>query len=35
MAETFEQVARVVKQPRKPTLALRDLMAGKRVDGEP
>lgn len=34
-AESFEAVARVVKRPRKPTKALRDLMAGKPVDGEP
>jgi hypothetical protein len=32
---SFEQVTELVKKPRKPTKALRDLMAGKRVDGEP
>lgn len=32
---SFEAVARVVKKPRKPTKALRDLMAGKAVDGGP
>lgn len=34
-AESFERVAHLVRNPRKPTKALRDLMAGKRVDGEP
>ncbi len=33
--ESFEAVAALIKNPRKPTKALRDLMAGKRVDGEP
>ena len=28
---TFEAVTELVKRPRKPTKALRDLMAGKRV----
>ena len=32
---SFEVVAALVKKPRKPTKALRDLMAGKRVPGEP
>jgi hypothetical protein len=32
---SFEQVAALVEEPRKPTKALRDLMAGKPVDGEP
>ncbi len=34
-ARSFEKVAALVDKPRKPTKALRDLMAGKRVDGEP
>lgn len=34
-AKSFESVSKLVKKPRKPTKALRDLMAGKRVDGEP
>ena len=34
-AKSFDAVAALVKKPRKPTKALRDLMAGKRVDGEP
>jgi len=34
-AKSFDAVAALVKKPRKPTRALRDLMAGKRVDGEP
>lgn len=33
--ESFGRVAEVMKKARKPTKALRDLMAGKRVDGEP
>jgi hypothetical protein len=33
--ESFAAVARRLKKPRRPTRALRDLMAGKRVDGEP
>lgn len=32
---SFEVVAGLVKQPREPTQALRDLMAGKPVAGEP
>ncbi len=32
---SFEQVTELVQNPRKPTKALRDLMSGKRVDGEP
>lgn len=34
-AKSFDAVAALVKKPRKPKKALRDLMAGKRVDGEP
>ena len=34
-ARSFEAVAEVVKKPRGPTKALRDLMAGKPIDGEP
>ena len=34
-AESFAQVAAVVKTPRKPTRALRDLMNGKLVSDEP
>lgn len=34
-ARSFAKVAAVVKRPRKPTKALRDLMAGKPVAGEP
>ncbi len=33
--ESYEQVAALVEKPRKPTKAMRDLLAGKRVDGEP
>jgi uncharacterized protein (DUF1778 family) len=33
--ESFEKVVGLIKKPRKPTKALRDLMAGKLVDGEP
>jgi hypothetical protein len=32
---SFQRVAELVEKPRKPTKALRDLMAGKVVDGEP
>lgn len=32
---SFATVADSVKNPRKPNKALRDLMAGKPVDGEP
>ena len=32
---SFAKVAEVIKKPRKPTKALRDLIAGKPVDGEP
>jgi hypothetical protein len=32
---SFKAVAGAVKKPRKPTKAMRDLMTGKRVDGEP
>jgi hypothetical protein len=34
-SKSFETVAKLVRKPRKPTKALRDLMAGKRVAGEP
>ena len=34
-AASFRQVVGLVKKPRKPTKALRDLMSGKRVAGEP
>jgi hypothetical protein len=34
-ADSFEKVGELVKNPRKPTKALRDLMAGKPVTGEP
>lgn len=34
-AKSFETVAALVKKPRKPRKALRDLMAGKRLHGEP
>jgi hypothetical protein len=33
--ESFETVAELVKKPRKPTRALRALLAGEPVDGEP
>ncbi len=33
--KSFAAVAKLAKKPRKPTKALRDLMAGKRVAGEP
>ena len=33
-AKSFAAVAKLVEKPRKPTKALRDLMAGKRVRGE-
>ncbi|HUH02302.1 MAG TPA: hypothetical protein VML75_09915 [Kofleriaceae bacterium] len=33
--ESFAKLTAAVKKPRKPTKALRDLMAGKAVDGEP
>jgi hypothetical protein len=32
-SKSFETVAKLAKRPRKPTKALRDLMAGKPVDG--
>jgi hypothetical protein len=32
---SFEQVTELVQKPREPTKALRDLMAGKSVEGEP
>jgi hypothetical protein len=34
-AESFEAASQLVKRPRKPTKALRALMAGGRSDGEP
>ena len=34
-AKAFESVSQLVKKPRKPTKALRALMAGRRSDGEP
>jgi hypothetical protein len=34
-SESFQVVTELVKSPREPTQALRDLMAGKRVEGEP
>ncbi len=34
-AESFDAVTKSLKTPRKPTKALRDLMAGKRIVGEP
>lgn len=33
-ARSFDAVEEVVKKPRRPTKALRDLMAGKPIDGE-
>ncbi|HEX7477391.1 MAG TPA: hypothetical protein VF331_06265 [Polyangiales bacterium] len=32
---SFAAVAKLIRKPRKPTKALRDLMAGKPIDGEP
>ena len=34
-AASFQRLAQLVKKPRRPTKALRDLMAGKPVRGEP
>ena len=34
-ARSFKTVSDLVKKPRKPTKALRALMAGKPIDGEP
>jgi len=34
-AKSFEEVAALVTKPREPTSALRALMSGKPVDGEP
>jgi hypothetical protein len=34
-AKSFKSVSQLVKKPRKPTKALRALMAGRRGDGEP
>jgi HJR/Mrr/RecB family endonuclease len=33
--QSFEQAAALVAKPRRPTKAMRDLMAGKPVRGEP
>lgn len=32
---SFAAVAKLIRKPRKPTKALRDLMAGKPIDSEP
>lgn len=32
---SFDAVVKLVKKPRKPTKAMRDLLAGKRISGEP
>jgi hypothetical protein len=32
---SFEKLAELARKPRKPTKALRDLMAGRPVRGEP
>ncbi len=32
---SYEAVVKLVKKPRKPTKAMRDLLAGKRIPGEP
>lgn len=34
-AASFERLAELARKPRRPTKALRDLMAGKPVRGEP
>jgi hypothetical protein len=34
-ARSFEKVIGLIEKPRRPTKALRDLMAGKRVKGDP
>ena len=34
-ADSFEKAGKLIKKPRKSTKALRDLMAGKPVTGEP
>lgn len=34
-AESYSAVAGLVEKPRRRTKALRDLMAGKAIDGEP
>ena len=34
-SKSFAVVTKLVKKPRRPTKAMRELMAGKRVDGEP
>jgi len=33
--KSLEKVAALVRKPPRPTKALRELMAGRRVDGEP
>ncbi len=34
-SNSFEAVSKLIRKPRKPSKALRDLMAGKPIDGEP
>lgn len=34
-SKSFAMVTKLIKKPRKPTKALRDLLAGKSLDGEP
>jgi hypothetical protein len=34
-SESFDAVTGLIKKPRRPKRALRELMAGKSVDGEP
>ena len=34
-AGSFAEVTKLVKKPRRPTKAMRDLLAGKRLDDEP
>lgn len=34
-AKSFTRIAKLIRKPRKPTRAMRELMAGKRVSGEP
>ena len=34
-ADSFAKVVGLMKKPRKPTKALRDMLRGKRVPGEP
>ena len=33
--ESFAKIEELIKHPPKPTQAMRDLMAGKSVDGDP